>query len=108
MRVYVASLRPGQLVLEDSMWTAVACNSLVYSPLFLAIIVGKEVDTHADFPGCLQDPNSLAMLNVLEIHIIHSQDLVPFLKSCSMCIRVRDHLLGRREYVIKVGEFQRL
>lgn len=69
----VAFLRPGQLVLEDSRWRSIGCNSLVHSPLFLAmIIVGKEANTHADFTGCLQDLNGLAMLNVLEIHFIHS------------------------------------
>lgn len=68
-----ASLRPSQLILEDSMWRAMGCNSLVHSPLFLAmIIVRKEADTHADFAGCLQYLNSLAVLNILEIHIIHS------------------------------------
>lgn len=68
-----ASLRPSQLILEDSTWRVMGCNSLVNSPLFLAmIIVGKEADTHADFTGCLQDLNSLAVLNILEIHIIHS------------------------------------
>lgn len=68
-----ASLRPNQLVREDFMWRATGRNSLVYSPLLLAmIIVGKEADAHADFAGCLQDLNSLAVLNILEIHIIHS------------------------------------
>lgn len=68
-----ASLRPNQLVRGDFMWRAMGRNSLVYSPLLLAmIIVGKEADAHADFAGCLQDLNSLAVLNILEIHIIHS------------------------------------
>lgn len=41
-----ASLKPSQLVLEDSMWRAVGCNSLVHCPFFLAmVIVGKEADS---------------------------------------------------------------
>lgn len=42
----VASLKPSRLVLEDSMWWAVGCNSLMHCPFFLAmIIVGKEADS---------------------------------------------------------------
>lgn len=41
-----ASLKPSQLVLEDSMWRAVGCYSLVHCPFFLAmVIVGKEADS---------------------------------------------------------------
>ena len=69
----MASLRLGQLYLEDSMWRAVGCHSLVHNPLFLAmIIVEKEVDIHVDFVDYLQDLNSLTVLSILEIHITHS------------------------------------
>lgn len=37
----------------------------------------------------------LAVLNILEIHIVDREHLVPFLQPSSVCIRVRDHL--RRE-----------
>ena len=47
---------------------------------------------HAGFTRCLQDLSSLAVLDILEIHIIHSQNLGPFLKSCSECIRVKNQL----------------
>ena len=33
------SLRPNQLVLEDSMWGAMGCNSVVHSPLFSVMII---------------------------------------------------------------------
>lgn len=34
----------------------------------------------------------LAVLNVLEIHIVHREHLVPFLQPSSVCVRVGDHL----------------
>ena len=32
----------------------------------------KKADVHAGFTSCLQDLSSLAVLNILEIHIFHS------------------------------------
>lgn len=49
-----ASLRPNQLVREDFMWRATGRNSLVYSPLLLAMIIwgkgGKEWITFKPTP----------------------------------------------------------
>ena len=32
----------------------------------------KKADVHAGFTSCLQDLSSLAVLSILEIHILHS------------------------------------
>lgn len=65
---------PSQPVI-DSMRSAVGCNALVHSPLFSMLIIvqkKKKADIHAGFTSCLQDLSSLAVLDILEIHIIHS------------------------------------
>lgn len=66
--------------------TADSCL-LVNSSFFLSLVIVREVThTHGDFTGCLQDLHSLAVLDVLEIHVIYRQHLISFLQPSSVCI----------------------
>lgn len=66
---------------------------LMYSPLLLPlVVVRKEANPHQYLSRSLQNLYSSRVLYVLEIHLIHRQNLVSLLQSCSVGIWVWDHL----------------